>query len=88
MYEIVFSEEAKKDLKELNKKAPKAINKLENLLLEIKEHPRTGTGKVEVLKGYDGNILSRRISSEHRIIYRVKDDSVEGLVLSVFGHYR
>lgn len=76
MYEIVFSEEAKKDLKELNKKAPKAINKLENLLLEIKEHPRTGTGKVEVLKGYDGNILSRRISSEHRIIYRVKDDSV------------
>ncbi|MFA6858919.1 MAG: Txe/YoeB family addiction module toxin [Bacteroidales bacterium] len=88
MYEIVFSEEAKKDLKELNKKAPKAINKLENLLLEIKEHPRTGTGKVEVLKGYDGNILSRRISSEHRIIYRVKDDSVEVLVLSVFGHYR
>lgn len=88
MYEIVFSEEAKKDLKELNKKAPKAINKLENLLLEIKEHPRTGTGKVEVLKGYDGNILSRRISSEHRIIYRVKDDSVEVLVLSVFVHYR
>lgn len=88
MYEIVFSEEAKKDLKELNKKAPKAINKLENLLLEIKEHPRTGTGKVEVLKGYDGNILSRRISSEHLIIYRVKDDSVEVLVLSVFGHYR
>lgn len=44
MYTIVFSEDAKKDLKELYKKAPQAVSKLSKLLDEIREHPRTGTG--------------------------------------------
>ena len=57
MYRIVFSNDAKKDLKELSKKAPQAVKKLSKLLEEIQEHPRTGTGQVEPLKGYDGNII-------------------------------
>ena len=40
MYRIVFSNDAKKDLKELNKKAPQAVKKLSKLLEEIQEHPR------------------------------------------------
>ena len=44
MYTIVFSEDAKKDLKELQKKAPQALTKLSRLLDELREHPRTGTG--------------------------------------------
>ena len=60
MYRIVFSNDAKKDLKELSKKAPQAVKKLSKLLEEIQEHPRTGTGQVELLKGYDGNVYSRR----------------------------
>ena len=47
MYTIVFTEDAKKDLKELQKKSPQAISKLAKLLDELKEHPRTGTGQVE-----------------------------------------
>ena len=86
-YEIVFSEDAKKDLKILNRRAPVAIRKLKQLLEELREHPRTGTGQVEVLKGYDGNVYSRRITKEHRLVYRIQDDVVEVLVLSVFGHY-
>ena len=42
MYRIVFSNDAKKDLKELSKKAPQAVKKLSKLLEEIQEHPRTG----------------------------------------------
>lgn len=87
MYAIVFSEDAKKDLKKLEQKAPYAIPKLAKLLKEIAEHPRTGTGKVEVLKGYDGNVYSRRITQEHRIVYRIMEAEVEVLVLSTFGHY-
>ena len=49
MYRIVFSNDAKKDLKELSKKAPQAVKKLSKLLEEIQEHPRTGTGQVEPL---------------------------------------
>ena len=87
IYRIVFSEDARKDLISLNKKAPYALAKLARLLEEISEHPRTGTGQVEQLKGYDGNIYSRRLTKEHRIVYRVYEDIVEVLVLSVFGHY-
>lgn len=87
MYRIVFSEDAKKDLKELNRKAPQAVAKLSKLLDEVREHPRTGTGQVEPLKGYGGNVYSRRITREHRLVYRIYEEVVEVLVLSAFGHY-
>ena len=87
MYAVVFSEDAKKDLKELHKKAPSAVNKLSKLLVEIQEHPRTGTGHVELLKGYDGNVYSRRITQEHRLVYKIYDNDLMVLVLSAFGHY-
>lgn len=35
MYRIVFSNDAKKDIKELSKKAPQAVKKLSKLLEEI-----------------------------------------------------
>ena len=88
MYTIVFTEDAKKDLKELNKKAPQAVSKLSKLLDEVREHPRTGTGQVEQLKGYDGSVYSSRITKEHRLVYKIYDEVVEVLVLSTFGHYR
>ena len=81
MYTIVFTEDAKKDLKELNKKAPQAVSKLSKLLDEVREHPRTGTGQVEQHKGYDGSVYSRRITKEHRLVYKIYDEVVEVLVL-------
>ncbi len=88
MYTLVFTEDAKKDLKELSKRAPLALEKLSKLLEEVREHPRTGTGQVEQLKGYDGSVYSRRITKEHRLVYKIYDEVVEVLVLSTFGHYR
>lgn len=88
MYTIVFSEGAKRDLKELHKSAPLALSKLAKLLDELREHPRAGTGQVEPLKGYDGTVYSRRITKEHRLVYKIYDDVVEVLILSTFGHYR
>ena len=88
MYSIVFSEDAKKDLRLLQKKAPQTISKLAKLLDELREHPRTGTGQAEPLKGYDGTVYSRRITKEHRLVYKVYDDVIEVLVLSAFGHYK
>lgn len=87
MYAVVFSEDAKKDLKELHKKAPLAVSKLSKLLVELQEHPRTGTGQVEILKGYDGTVYSRRITQEHRLVYKIYENDLTILVLSAFGHY-
>ena len=87
MYRLVFTDDARKDLLQLQKKAPMAIKKLNALLEEIKEHPTTGTGQVEVLKHYKEETWSRRISKEHRLVYRVYKDTVEVLIISAYGHY-
>ena len=87
MYRIVFTDDARKDLILLQKRAPKAIKKLKSLLEELQEHPRTGTGQVEQLKHYDEETWSRRINKEHRLVYRIYDNVVEVLILSTYGHY-
>ena len=87
MYKIFFSEKAKVGLKKLKKESPHLIKKLEKLLIEIEQHPTTGTGQIEQLKYLGTNTYSRRINKKHRIIYRVLDEVVEVIIISVFGHY-
>jgi toxin YoeB len=45
--------------------------KINLLLAEIRRHPFTGTGKPEPLKGNLAGWWSRRLSGEHRLVYRV-----------------
>ncbi len=87
MYTVKFNTEAEKDLLLLSKKTPKALPKLAKLLDELKLHPRTGTGRCERLKHYKEETWSRRITREHRLVYRIYDDVVEVLVIAAFGHY-
>ena len=63
-----------------------AIKKIESLLSELEEHPTTGTGKPEQLKGVEG-IWSRRIDKKNRLLYTIKEEKILVLVLSALGHY-
>lgn len=88
LYKVILTASACKDLVTLSKKAPLAVKKVGKLLDELKEHPRTGTGQVERLKHFSTEeIWSRRITKEHRLVYKISDDVVEVLVLSAFVHY-
>lgn len=87
MYKIILSERVIIDLAKLKKSEPSAFKKVEKLLVELAEHPCTGTGQVERLKFCTEETWSRRINKEHRIVYRVYDAIVEVYVLSAFGHY-
>ncbi|MBR5919033.1 MAG: type II toxin-antitoxin system YoeB family toxin, partial [Prevotella sp.] len=51
------------------------------------QHPRTGTGHPEPLKGGNAVTYSRRLSANDRVIYDVYDDVVTVLILEVEGHY-
>jgi toxin YoeB len=87
-YELDFSDQANKGIEWHKKAGDKAIlKKLKSLLEELIEHPRTGTGQLEVLKHYDEETFSRRINREHRLVYRVYDETITVLVLSAYGHY-
>ncbi len=52
------------------------LDRLNALIEECRRHPFKGTGKPEPLTGEFAGFWSRRITQEHRLVYRVsgKDD--------------
>ena len=66
-----------------NRQFKKAVK----LLNELVEHPKTGTGHPEPLKGKPENRWSRQISKKHRLVYRIFETEVYVDVLSAYGHY-
>jgi toxin YoeB len=75
------------DLLRLRKDEPKSFDKAKKLIEELKEHPKTGTGKPELLKGDHSGAWSRRITKKHRLVYEIHDNEVLVLVLTAYGHY-
>ena len=60
-YELEFTQEALDDIQRHKKSGNKPLlKKLEKLLLELRQHPSTGTGQVEILKHYKEETWSRR----------------------------
>jgi len=53
---------------------------------ELREHPYSGTGKPEQLRGYK-NLWSRRIDKKNRLVYSVEEAVVTVYVISAVGHY-
>lgn len=87
--EIIFLEQAEKDRAYWKKSGNTAVMKrITALLQDISRHPYTGIGKPEPLKYDLSGLWSRRITAEHRLIYRVEDEKVVVYVLSMRYHYR
>lgn len=88
MYKLHITIQAGRDIAYLKKNGGKAVtNKIEKLLIELMEHPRTGTGQVEQLKGDLQGKWSRRIDKKNRLIYTIDDEVVTVEVISAKGHY-
>jgi toxin YoeB len=88
MYTLIITDQAKKDIAYLKKNGgEKVTNKIEKLLVELIEHPKTGTGQVEQLKGDRQGQWSRRIDKKNRLVYSIDDVIVTIEVISAKGHY-
>lgn len=87
IYRVIISPEAATDLQHLAKSEPKAFDKAARFIEELKEHPKTGTGHPEPLKGKPEGRWSRKITKKHRLVYRIFDEEVYVDVLSAYGHY-
>jgi toxin YoeB len=59
--------------------------KIFDLMAAIERNPFEGIGKPEPLKHGLTGYWSRRIDSEHRLVYLVEDDSIT--FISCHGHY-
>lgn len=76
---ITFHERAWEDYLHWQQADPKLVARINALIKECLRTPFTGTGKPEPLRGPLSGWWSRRITLEHRLVYRPTD---EGLLIA------
>jgi toxin YoeB len=88
-FRIEIDKNAKNDFDKIYKSGDKfTIKKVENIILELEEHPYTGSGQPEQLKHHLSSYWSRRINKKDRLIYQVIEEPDKYVVIiSALGHY-
>ena len=71
---IIFSEHAWDDYLYWQRNDRKILERINKLIKEIQRSPFEGTGKPEPLRHGLSGYWSRRITDEHRIVYKVDRD--------------
>jgi toxin YoeB len=85
MLTVRFAESAAEQFRWWERTNPKVAEKIKALLRDAREHPFSGLGKPEPLKENLSGFWSRRITGEHRLVYRVRDETIE--VVQCRFHY-
>lgn len=87
MYEVKVSTEADRVLKKWKKSNPQLWKKYQKIYHELIDHPRTGLGHPDALKGGNDITYSRHITAHDRIIYDIYDEVLVVLVIEAEGNY-
>jgi len=74
---IVFSEHAWEDYLYWQRSDKRILQRINTLIKEIMRSPFQGMGKPEPLKHALSGYWSRRINDEHRIIYKITEETVQ-----------
>jgi toxin YoeB len=74
---LVFSDEAWDDYLYWQKQDKRMVERINKLIREIQREPFSGVGKPEPLKHALSGCWSRRITDEHRMVYRIAGDALE-----------
>ena len=82
---LIFSENAWDDYLYWQKTDKKTLKRINQLISDIKRSPYEGIGKPESLKYALSGYWSRRIDSEHRLVYRTENES--GYIAQLRYHY-
>jgi len=82
---LIFADEAWDDYLYWQKNDKQMVERINKLIKEIQREPFTGIGKPEALKHALAGYWSRRITDEHRIVYRIDDSAL--LIAQLRFHY-
>lgn len=82
---LVFDERAWEDYQHWLATDAKLLVRLNGLIRECTRTPFAGTGKPEPLRGPLSGWWSRRLTQEHRLVYRVEGDRL--LIAQCRYHY-
>jgi toxin YoeB len=82
---LVFSEHAWEEYLHWQKTDRKVLQRINALIRDVQRTPFEGVGKPEPLKHALSGYWSRRITDEHRLVYKVEGDLI--LVAQLRYHY-
>ena len=82
---LTFSDNAWEDYQYWLSTDKKQVKRINHLIKECQRDAFDGIGKPEALKHNLAGCWSRRIDSEHRMVYRVSDTGLE--LISLRYHY-
>ena len=81
----IFVDESWEDYLYWQKTDKKKLKRINDLLKDISRNPFDGIGKPEPLKHDLSGKWSRRITDEHRLIYKVENETI--YIYSAKDHY-
>jgi toxin YoeB len=73
---LMFSENAWKDYLYWQRTDKKILKRINNLIRNIQRMPYEGIGKPEPLKHGLSGYWSRRVTDEHRVVYKAEDGAI------------
>lgn len=85
-YRILISKKVKKDV-ELIKSLPNLKKNVDNLLKLISKNPFQTPPTYEKLVGNYKGMYSRRINIQHRLVYKVEEESKAVIIVSMWSRY-
>ena len=86
MYSLEFDPQTKKQLKKIIKNKKQYL-RLWGILESLKKDPYATTHKFEKLRYQAYPVYSKRLNKKDRILYRVEEQRVVVVIISVLGHY-
>ena len=85
MYALAFLPTGWEDYQHWQQTDKAVLKRLNSLLRDLQRTPLTGLGKPEPLRYERAGTWSRRITEEHRLVYRVEEEIV--WILQCRYHY-
>jgi toxin YoeB len=85
MRQVLFHRQAMDDFSRWQRDKPLVYERIRRLIKETAEHPFEGLGKPEPLRHSLAGYWSRRITDEHRLVYKVTDETI--IIASCRYHY-
>lgn len=82
---LVFLEDSWDDYLYWQKTDKKTLKRINDLIKDVKRSPFSGIGKPEPLKFTMSGLWSRRINAEHRLVYKIQEETL--IVLQCRYHY-
>jgi toxin YoeB len=83
---LTFTEAGWADYLWLQQNDKKLLKKINTLIKDIQRNPFDGIGKPEPLKANLSGYWSRRINSEHRLVYQIIQDKI--VIVACRFHYQ